>query len=73
MIPTSAVAWKILRRLVAALLANFFAQSASAQVANDNIEHRRVLRAEETISSSTTNCTVEPERVDERLTGKCIQ
>lgn len=72
MIPTSAVAWKILRRLVTTLLANFFAQSASAQVSNDNIEHRRVLRAEETISSSTTS-TMEPERVDERLTGKCIQ
>lgn len=47
--------------------------SATAQVANDNIENRRVLRAEETISSTTTGCTVQRSCVDERLTGKCIE
>jgi len=47
--------------------------SVKAQVANDNIENRRVLRAEETITSNTTGCTVQPHCVDERLTGKCIE
>ena len=46
---------------------------AHAQVANDNIENRRVLRAEETITSSTVGCTVQRGCVDERLTGKCIE
>ncbi|AMR28662.1 hypothetical protein A0257_17190 [Hymenobacter psoromatis] len=44
-----------------------------AQAANDNIENRRVLRAEETITSSTVGCTVQRACVDERLTGKCIE
>jgi hypothetical protein len=47
--------------------------AARAQVANDNIENRRQLRAEETITSSTVGCTVQPSCVDERLTGKCIE
>jgi hypothetical protein len=47
--------------------------AAHAQVANDNIENRRLLRAEETITSTTTGCTVQPSCVDERLTGKCIE
>ncbi|RZK33041.1 MAG: hypothetical protein EOO57_14025, partial [Hymenobacter sp.] len=47
--------------------------TAHAQVANDNIENRRLLRAEETITSTTTGCTVQPSCVDERLTGKCIE
>lgn len=46
---------------------------ARAQVANDNIENRRVLRLEETASSNTTGCTVQRGCVDERLTGKCIE
>ena len=46
---------------------------AHAQVANDNIENRRGLRAEETITSSTVGCTVQRGCVDERLTGKCIE
>ncbi len=52
------------------LLSSFVAH---AQVANDNIENRRLLRAEEIISSTTTGCTVQPGCVDERLTGKCIE
>lgn len=44
-----------------------------AQVANDNIESRRLLQLEETVTSSTTNCTVQWQCVDERLTGKCIE
>jgi hypothetical protein len=44
-----------------------------AQVANDNIENRRLLRAEEIITSSTVGCTVQRGCVDERLTGKCIE
>ena len=44
-----------------------------AQVANDNIENRRLLQAEETITSSTVGCTVQRGCVDERLTGKCIE
>jgi len=44
-----------------------------AQVANDNIENRRGLRADETITSSTVGCTVQRGCVDERLTGKCIE
>ncbi|WP_223651669.1 hypothetical protein [Hymenobacter psoromatis] len=47
--------------------------AAHAQVANDNIENRRVLQAEETITSSTVGCTVQRNCVDERLTGKCIE
>ncbi|GAA4499597.1 hypothetical protein GCM10023172_18460 [Hymenobacter ginsengisoli] len=47
--------------------------TARAQVPNDNIENRRLLRAEETITSSTVGCTVQPGCVDERLTGKCIE
>jgi hypothetical protein len=46
---------------------------AHAQVANDNIENRRQLRAEETITSSTVGCTVQASCVDERLTGRCIE
>ena len=45
----------------------------AAQVANDNIENRRVLRLEETATSNTTGCTVQRSCVDERLTGKCIE
>lgn len=56
------------------LFAAFFSsRAAHAQVANDNIENRRLLRAEETITSTTTGCTVQPSCVDERLTGKCIE
>ena len=47
--------------------------AASAQVANDNIENRRVLKLEEVVTSSTTGCTVQRGCVDERLTGKCIE
>ena len=47
--------------------------AATAQVANDDIENRRVLRAEEVITSNTTGCTVQRSCVDERLTGKCIE
>jgi hypothetical protein len=46
---------------------------AHAQVANDNIENRRLLRAEEIITSTTVGCTVQRSCVDERLTGKCIE
>ena len=46
---------------------------AYGQVPNDNIENRRQLQAEETITSTTTGCTVQPSCVDERLTGKCIE
>ena len=49
------------------------ALAARAQVANDNIDSRRVLQLEEMISSSTTGCTVQRACVDERLTGKCIE
>ena len=55
------------------LLAGLGAPVARAQVANDNIENRRVLRLEETITSNTTGCTVQRSCVDERLTGKCIE
>ena len=47
--------------------------TAQAQVSNDNIESRRVLRAEEIAISSTVGCTVQRGCVDERLTGKCIE
>ena len=55
------------------LLFDASAFTATAQVANDNIENRRVLRLEETITSSTTGCTVQRNCVDEHLTGKCIE
>ena len=54
-------------------LVAFCVAAALAQVPNDNIENRRVLRLEETITSSTTGCTVQRGCVDERLTGKCIE
>ena len=57
-------------RLLSLLLAT---SPVLAQVANDNIENRRGLRLEETITSSTTGCTVQRSCVDERLTGKCIE
>ncbi|HEX8659914.1 MAG TPA: fibronectin type III domain-containing protein [Hymenobacter sp.] len=47
--------------------------AARAQVANDNIENRRVLQTDELVTSSTTGCTVQRSCVDERLTGKCIE
>ena len=46
---------------------------ASAQVANDNMENRRVVRVEKTVASSTTDCTVRLNCVDECLTDKCIE
>jgi len=55
------------------VVAALIAAPARAQVPNDNIENRRLLRAEETITSSTVGCTVQRACVDERLTGKCIE
>ena len=46
---------------------------ARAQAANDDIENRRVLKLDETITSSTAGCTVQRSCVDEALTGQCIQ
>jgi len=46
---------------------------ALAQVANDNIENRRQLALNETVTSNTTGCTVQRGCVEERLTGQCIQ
>ena len=48
---------------------------ALAQVANDNIENRRQLALNETVTSNTTGsgCIVRRGCVDERLTGQCIQ
>ena len=54
-------------------LVTVVAPAASAQVANDNTENRRVVRAEETVASNTTGCTVQRSCVDERPTGKCIE
>ncbi len=59
--------------LFSLLLAGAFTISALAQAANDDIENRRVLHLDETITSSTTGCTVQRACVDERLTGKCIE
>lgn len=61
------------RDLLLALLLLLTAHSTRAQAANDDIENRRVVRAEETITSNTTGCTVQRTCVDERLTGKCIE
>jgi hypothetical protein len=47
--------------------------AAQAPVPNDDIEQRRVLRPNETVTSSTAGCTVQWKCVDERLTGKCIE
>ena len=44
-----------------------------AQAPNDNVENRRSLRVDETVTSTTTGCTVQRHCVDERLTGKCIE
>jgi hypothetical protein len=65
-----------LRFWFSGLLCLFLAGSCGvcrAQVANDDIEHRRVLHLEETIVSNTTGCTVQRNVVDEGLTGKCIE
>ncbi|TGD83349.1 hypothetical protein [Hymenobacter wooponensis] len=47
--------------------------AAQAPVPNDDIEQRRVLHTNETVTSSTAGCTVQWKCVDERLTGKCIE
>lgn len=44
-----------------------------AQVRNDDIAQRLVLQLNEATTSSTSNCTVQWNCVDERLTGKCIE
>ncbi|WP_200507833.1 hypothetical protein [Adhaeribacter terrigena] len=46
---------------------------ARAQVPNDHIAHRRVLKTEEAVWSNTTGCTVQRSCVDESLTGKCVE
>ncbi|WP_170172671.1 hypothetical protein [Hymenobacter rigui] len=46
---------------------------ATGQVPNDDIAQRLMLQVEKPIASSTTNCTVQWQCVDERLTGKCIE
>jgi len=46
--------------------------TATAQVPNDDIAQRRVLRIGEQVTSTTTGCTVQWACVDEKLTGKCI-
>jgi len=62
------------RTLLACLLFNAqFLPTATAQVTNDDIVRRRVLRAGETVTSNTTDCTVQWNCVDEKLTGKCIE
>lgn len=58
---------------IQALLLPFSLLFANAQVVNDDIERRLVLRPEQTLTSSTTDCTVQWSCVDEALTGKCIQ
>lgn len=50
-----------------------FAFPAPAQVPNDNIEQRRLLKLNEAATSATTDCTVQWACVDEKLTGKCIE
>ncbi|OUJ69342.1 hypothetical protein BXP70_26625 [Hymenobacter crusticola] len=63
-----------LRSLFAYLfIAHYTSPTASGQVANDDIEHRRVLRPNETITSTTANCTVQWSCVEEKLTGRCIE
>jgi hypothetical protein len=65
---------KMLRKLsMTAGVICWLSLAAHAQVANDNIENRRLLRSEETIISNTTGCTVQASCVDERLTGRCIE
>ena len=46
---------------------------ANAQVVNDNIEQRLLLQPEQTLTSTTTDCTVQWACVDEALTGKRIK
>ena len=46
--------------------------SAAAQVVNDNFENRIALRVGEERPSSTVDCTVQRQCVDESLTDKCI-
>ena len=48
-------------------------RAARTQVPNDDIENRRVLQLEETVTSHTAGCTVQRACVDEGLTGKCIK
>ena len=65
---------RLLHFLPAFLISNFsLLIPLQAQVPNDDIAQRRVLRAEETVASNTTNCTVQWSCVDESITGKCIQ
>lgn len=50
----------------------FSSASLWAQAPNDDIENRLSLEHEQIISSNTRGCTVQPNCVDEGLTGKCI-
>ncbi len=50
----------------------FSAALLSAQVPNDDIENRLSLDIEQIVSSTTRDCTVQANCVDESLTGKCI-
>ncbi|MDN5200459.1 hypothetical protein QQ008_03780 [Fulvivirgaceae bacterium BMA10] len=47
--------------------------SSVAQVSNDQIENRLELKLNQSVPSNTTDCTVQWNCVDERLTGKCIE
>ncbi|WP_143434763.1 hypothetical protein [Hymenobacter roseosalivarius] len=47
--------------------------TAKAQVVNDDIEQRLMLEAEQTLTSNTTDCTVQWACVNEALTGKRIK
>jgi hypothetical protein len=55
------------------LITNYSLLIAQGQVANDDIEHRKVLQLNQAVQSSTTDCTVQWTAVDEKLTGKCIE
>jgi hypothetical protein len=63
---------RVLARLLTVLLL-LKLTSAICQVPNDDIARRLVIQPEKRVSSSTTNCTVQWQCVDERLTGKCIK
>ncbi|RPD47214.1 hypothetical protein DNI29_13795 [Hymenobacter sediminis] len=65
--------WRRCFWVVGWLIIAGFAFPTSAQVPNDNIAQRRVLKQNEAATSATTDCTVQWSCVDEKLTGKCIE
>lgn len=59
--------------LLLVLVLLLYSHTATAQATNDDFANRLSLRAEIPVNSSTVGCTVQPNCIDEKLTGKCVE